>query len=68
MTLTTVFLFVMGMLLLGFGIYSLRTGKLPWGPFITVRRDSFPLQYWIGVSAYLGSGVFVLCEASHRAV
>ena len=68
MTLTAVFLFIVGLVLFGFGINSLRTGKLLWGSWLTVRRDSFPLQYWIGVSAYLGSGVFVLCEACRRAV
>ena len=67
MTPSAIFLIIAGLVLLGFGSNSLRTGVMTWGSWRVVRRDSFPLQYWIGVSAYLGAGIFLLYEAFRRA-
>jgi hypothetical protein len=57
-----IFVGVVGLLLLGMGLYGVATGRVP-GRLVSVqRRDNAP-WFWIRVLLYVGLGVLALCFA-----
>src|SRR5689334_17555770 len=66
--LSVAFLFIVALAMIGVGVNSIRTGEIPARFGMVVPRSRWPLRFWLGVAAYVGTGSFVLYEALRRVV
>jgi hypothetical protein len=57
-----IFVGVVGLLLLGMGLYGVTTGRVP-ARVGTIKRDDRALLFWIHVLLYAGLGIVALCLA-----